>query len=62
MGQHERSNIFMHNLVADGKYLDSFELFLLLIMVFSMWIRSIFLLRYNEYMGNLTGIVQTMFY
>lgn len=29
-------------------------------MVFLIWIRAIFLIRYNSYLGKLTGVVQTM--
>lgn len=49
--------MFMYNLANAGKNFVTLEVFLLVIMVFSMWIRAIFLLRYNEFLGKLTGVV-----
>lgn len=60
LGQEDRSLMFMKNMANGGKVLLGVEVFLIVIMVFLMWIRAIFLLRYNQYLGKLTGVVQTM--
>lgn len=60
IGQEDRSLMFMKNMANGGKVLLGVEVFLIVIMVFLMWIRAIFLLRYNQYLGKLTGVVQTM--
>jgi hypothetical protein len=43
-----------------GEFYLGVEVFLQMSMVFLIWIRAIFLLRYNSYLGKLTGVVQTM--
>lgn len=60
LGQEDRSLMFMKNMANGGKVLLGVEVFLIVLMVFLMWIRAIFLLRYNQYLGKLTGVVQTM--
>lgn len=60
LGQEERSNMFMYKVASNGKTYLSVEVFLMIVMVFLLWIRAIFLLRYNSYLGKLTGVVQTM--
>jgi hypothetical protein len=57
LGDQDRSLMFMRNMVKGRDHLVSLEVFLLVIMVFCMWIRAIFLLRYNEFLGKLTGVV-----
>lgn len=57
LGDQDRSLMFMRNMVKGRDQLVSLEVFLLVIMVFCMWIRAIFLLRYNEFLGKLTGVV-----
>lgn len=60
LGQEDRSLMFMRTMAMNGKTYLSLEVFLMVTMVFLMWIRAIFLLRYNSYLGKLTGVVQTM--
>jgi hypothetical protein len=50
----------MHNLAYHGYGYIGVEVFLMITMVISMWIRVIYLLRFNSYLGKLTGVVQTM--
>lgn len=57
LGQEERSLMFMRNMATEGRVMLIVEVFLIVIMVFLMWIRAIFLLRYNSYLGKLTGVV-----
>lgn len=57
LGQEERSLMFMRNMATQGRVMLIVEVFLIVIMVFLMWIRAIFLLRYNSYLGKLTGVV-----
>lgn len=52
--------MFMRTMAQNGKFYMSVEVFLMVSMVFIMWIRAIFILRYNSYLGKLTGVVQTM--
>lgn len=52
--------MFMYKVASNGKTYLSVEVFLMIVMVFLLWIRAIFLLRYNSYLGKLTGVVQTM--
>jgi hypothetical protein len=49
--------MFMRNMATEGRVMLVVEVFLIVIMVFLMWIRAIFLLRYNSYLGKLTGVV-----
>ena len=60
LGQEDRSLMFMRNMATEGRVMLIVEVFLIVLMVFLMWIRAIFLLRYNSYLGKLTGVVQTM--
>ena len=60
LGQEQRADLFMLEMVSHGRIYLCVEVFLIVVMVFLMWIRAIFLLRYNSYLGKLTGVVQTM--
>lgn len=57
LGQENRSNIFMRTMAMHGKAYLGLEVFFMIAMVFILWIRAIYLLRYNSYLGKLTGVV-----
>ena len=38
------------------------EIWLLICCTVSMWIRVFYMLRYNEYLGKLTGVLKKLFY
>lgn len=57
-GVDERAFIYVRN-YHEWAYL---ELGLLVIFTVSMWIRVFYLLRYNEFLGKLTGIVSRLLY
>jgi hypothetical protein len=57
MGEEYRMNVFLTN-YSTGY--PQRETWLLIFCSISLWIRVVYLLRYNEYLGKITGVLEKM--
>jgi len=57
LGAEKRTYIYCRNFVEGAPWL---EIALLIFCTVSLWIRVFYLLRYNEYLGKLSGVVQKL--
>jgi hypothetical protein len=59
LGEEYRAEVYAINFTQTN---PNREIWLLILCTVSMWIRVFYMLRYNEYLGKLTGVLEKLLY